>query len=568
MSMGIWGALEIGAVSVLLLGCSSGSSPSDVAAAGGSGGSAGGVTDGTPTTTTTTTTTTTMATTVTTGEAASTVGSTSGGTASTDGTSTVTGGVGGGANVSTAGSSTGGADVTALTALAVEPNPNSVLSCFVSWTTDVPANSIVQFGVDSYQWEISDETMVTEHRVLVIGMHASESYSIKAISGSMSAEGTFETGALPATIPVATVAINDSTRSQPGWTLMNMQALDSGGQGGGIVIPNSPYPPQAVIYDSEGQPVWYYVDGSTPDAGGAVSTQLTDKGILIGPSWNSQQTNGEPPREVDFAGNVLWECTHAICAAGKSVSHHAGKLSNGNYMLIEDVTRGSVKTPVFHEITPDNQEVWSLDWAELVPPPADASGDWCHGNSITVDIENNAVYANCRWVGLLKTTYQNPTYEWLLPAACANLGLGDFTYSGSQFIDSHDPEIHSDGTIIFFDNGGWMTRCAKDEYHSRIVEYQLDEATKTATLVWEFPGTFSVSDTWYDWYSPYWGDADRLANGNVLVAAGILDPNKESRVFEVSKAEGEVVWELHLPNLYGMYRADRIDPPLVRPISQ
>ena len=134
--------------------------------------------------------------------------------------------------------------------------------------------------------------------------------------------------------------------------------------------------------------------------------------------------------------------------------------------------------------------------------------------------------------------------------------------------DTHDPEIHpDDGTILFFDNGGWTTRCAKDEYHSRVVEYKLEG--DTATLVWEFPGNFTVPDAWYtDWYSPYWGDADRLENGNVLVAAGILASTMESRVFEVSKADGKVVWEFRLPNFYGMYRAERIVPPLVRRIEQ
>jgi hypothetical protein len=463
-----------------------------------------------------------------------------------------------------------GALVSSLTGLKIDPNPNSVLSCFVSWTTDVPAGSTVEFGVGGYQWEISDATPVTDHRVLVIGMHASQMYSIKAISGAMSAEGTFATGALPNTIPVATVTIHDQARTQPGWTLMNIQMLDPGTMAsGGVVIPNSTHPPQAVIFDEEGQPVWYYVDGSVPDIGGAVSTVLTDKGVLIGPSWNSQQTNGTPPREVDFAGNIVWECKHAACGPGKSVSHHASKLPNGDYVIIEYVTRSDgVESPVFHELKADSTEVWSLDWAALVPPPSGSRTDWCHGNAITIDIDKNEVYANCRWVGLLKTTYQNPSKQWLMPASCASQGLGDITYSGSQYTDSHDPEIHADGTILFYDNGGWNTRCMKDVYHTRVVEYQVDQSAKTATLVWEFPGTFSVPDSFYTtWYSPYWGDADRLANGNVLVAAGLVDPKIQGRIFEVTKAEGQVVWEMRLPILYGAYRADRIDPPLVHALS-
>ncbi|HWP07765.1 MAG TPA: aryl-sulfate sulfotransferase [Polyangiaceae bacterium] len=501
------------------------------------------------------------------GGAAALGGAASGGTA---GMSAGTSGMLSGGAAGAGGGSGGGAAV-ALSGLKIEPNPNSVLSCYVSWTTDAAATSTVQFGVGGYQWEISDATPVTEHKVLVIGMHAAQMYMVKAISGAASAEGTFTTGALPKTIPVGSVKIHDKARAQPGWTLMNIQMLDPGTMAsGGVVIPNSTHPPEAVIFDEEGQPVWYYVDGSVPDIGGAVSTMLTDKGVLIGPSWNSQQTNGTPPREVDFGGNVVWECKHASCGAGKNVSHHAGKLSNGDYVIIEYIaTSDGVQSPVFRELKADSTEVWSLDWAKLVPPPSGSRTDWCHGNAITIDIEKNEVYANCRWVGLLKTSYQNPTKQWLMPASCASQGLGDITYDGSQYTDSHDPEIHSDGSILFFDNGGWNTRCMKSEYHTRVVEYQVDEANKTAKLVWEWPGNFSVPDTFYTskWYSPYWGDADRLANGNVLIAAGILDTAEHGRIVEVTKAEGEIVWELQLPILYGAYRADRIDPPLVHPVT-
>lgn len=538
-------------------------------------------------------------------QTSNTVGEASGATTTTGTTSTSTGGASGGMTVTTDGvtvttdgatvtssgtddvamvSGTGGSTsgstatvgttgviddtVTTITELTIEPNPNNVLSCFVNWKTDVAASSVVQFGVDTYEWEISDPTPVTEHRVLVIGMRAAQSYSIKAISGVTSAEDSFTTGALPDTVPVGTVAIHDEALTQPGWTLMNVQKINPTNGNAASVSPNSPYPPQAVMYDEDGQPVWYYVNGTKPDNGGAISVYLTDKGVLVGPSWNTQLTNAEPPREVDFAGNVLWECTASVCGAGESISHHAGKLSNGDYVVIQDISENGVKNPIFHEITPDNQVVWSLTWTDFVQPPADVTGDWCHGNSITIDIERDEVYANCRWFGLLKTTYQNPTYQWLLPAACASKGLGDITFSGSQYIDSHDPEIHTDDdTILFFDNGGWVTRCAADQYHSRVVEYKIEGTN--ATLVWEFPGSFQVPDAWYtDWYSPYWGDADRLENGNVLVAAGQMGSTAESRVFEISKADGVVVWELRMPNFYGMYRAERIVPPLVHRIGQ
>jgi len=483
---------------------------------------------------------------------------------SAGGSSGVGAGGASGASGNGAGGSAGAAVTGGLT-LTIDPNPNSVLSCFVSWKTDQASNSVVQFGEAAYDFEISDDTLVTDHKVLVIGMHASKSYMIKAISGSASGTGTFMTGTLPAQIPVGTVMINDTSKSVAGWTLMNVQ------QGGTDNRPRSSVPPAAVMYDAGGQPVWYYIDGPGPDIGGAVSTQLTDTGVVIGPTWNQQNTNGVPPREVDFAGNIIWECKHAACAAGKDVTHETKKLSNGHYVILEYVG-SSAQNPVFRELDADSNEVWTFDWVSLLPAPSGSTGDWCHANAITIDIAKNEVYANCRWVGLMKATYTNPTKTWLIPAKYGSKGLGDFTFvpSTSQYDDAHDPEYHDDdNTVLFYDNGGWsgsVDTVAGGDYHSRAVEYTIDASAGTATLTWEYPGSFTPPDDWYTtkWYSPFWGDVDRLSNGNILITGGMIGASKpESRVFEVTKADGKVVWELRLPVNFGVYRSDRITPPLV-----
>ena len=456
--------------------------------------------------------------------------------------------------------------------LRIEANPENNLSCFVNWTTAEPADSVVQFGAGAFEWEITDPNPVTEHRVLVIGMHAAETYSIRASSstaaGMASAEGSFTTGNLPGSIPVADVTVNDSARRQPGWTLMNIQ------KGDGTASARSHDPAAAVMYDEEGQPVWYFVDGTSVDRGGAVSVDRTDQGVLIGPVLDENVQNAVSPKEVDLAGNTLWECPTPNCGDNGSLTHHAGKLSNGNYVVQRDVSSGTGTAPVYEILTRDNQVVWTWDYTDYVSPTSSSFGDWCHGNSITIDLETDEVYANCRWMGLVKTTYSSKSLLWHLPAAYGAAGLGDMTFSpaSSQFSDTHDPEIHDDGTILFFDNGGYSGVVGEEGnphgYQSRAVEYAIDETTKTATLVWEFPGNFDV-DPWYtsSFYLPFWGDADRLANGNVLITAGVRGTSVRSRVFEVTKQEGQVVWEFQLPPDYGVYRSERITPPLVRRIG-
>ena len=147
-----------------------------------------------------------------------------------------------------------------------------------------------------------------------------------------------------------------------------------------------------------------------------------------------------------------------------------------------------------------------------------------------------------------------------------SLGPGDFTFSppAAQFNNAHDPEMHADGSVLLYDNGAVNpTPPPGQAYHSRVVEYQLDETTMTATRTFEFPGDFSVDD-WYanHWYTPIWGDADRLENGNILVTAGMRSPTLSTRVFEVTRS-GRVVWELTFPPNYGTFQAERVSPPLV-----
>src|SRR6185369_7017355 len=168
---------------------------------------------------------------------------TTGGSTATAGRGGSAAGTGGASPAGTGGSSSGGAGPVAgaggntgaggtavsgaltLTNLKIDPNPRMTLSCYVSWTTSVAANSEVQFGVGGYQFRIVDSNQVTSHKVHVVGMHAQTAYQIKAVSTNAtatgSATGTFTTGALPANTPKATVVTKTVDKIQPGWTLMN-----------------------------------------------------------------------------------------------------------------------------------------------------------------------------------------------------------------------------------------------------------------------------------------------------------------------------------------------------------
>jgi len=463
-----------------------------------------------------------------------------------------------------------GSDVTpVISNLTIEKNPNSVISVYVNWTTDLATNSEVQFGEGGFAFSISDDSTVTKHRVLVIGMHAKTTYKIRAISGLTTADTSYTTGTLPNYIPEGSAVCSDG--SVDGWTLVNIL------HGSSMGLPMSNNPAIAVMYDHEGKVVWYRVHGTVGDMGGCTSTEFYENGntVVVG------ATDKEPPREYDLAGNELWKGPSPTSPNSYAITHHVNKMSNGHYLLVgwgpvEKLSNGrdSLTWANLREVTKDNTVVWEWHLKDFVTVPADANGDYFHANSATVFPERDEVYVDCRWIGLIKTTYNNPKLIYHIPASYHEATTSNdlcFSSSEDQISDVHDPEIHvDDSTIMFFDNGGYdANNLQSTKFHSRVVEYKIDEAGKKATLVWEFPGTIN-SDSYFktSLYEPYWGDADRLSNGNVLFTSSTMGSGKISHLFEVTRA-GKVVWDFSLPADNGMYRAQRISPPpLVRPVEK
>jgi len=442
-----------------------------------------------------------------------------------------------------------------VTGLEIELNPLMPLGAYVRWTTDQPANSEVQFGSEGLSHHILVDEETTSHEVYVVGMRAETAYQILAVSTSStatgSASGQVTTGSLPATLPARADIVTAATAdSVPGYTLTNF--WDSGQS-----------PTVAVVLDAEGYPVWFFENGPGADAYGATSTQFSAEGtIVIG------NAGDVPAREVDLEGNVLWE---GPTGGSAPLSHETRKLPGGTFF----VARESSSTARVEELDSDGNVLWTFDLYADTSMTNDGANDWCHLNTAYTDPTEAFLYFNCRYQGLFKVDRSTKDIVWDLGAAMDDDMSGDVTYlpdNTARFNDAHDPEVHEDGTVLIYDNQGWANRTEGQQngtFHSRIVEYQLDEGAKTATLTWEFPGSFDT-DAWYQegWMTPIWGDADRLENGNVLVTAGVTGtstggmtpPGTKSRIFEVTR-EGQIAWAIEWPATKGCYRAERIVLP-------
>jgi len=112
--------------------------------------------------------------------------------------------------------------------------------------------------------------------------------------------------------------------------------------------------------------------------------------------------------------------------------------------------------------------------------------------------------------------------------------LGPPTVSGQ-----HAPTPLANGNVLIFDNG--VHRLDDSMPYSRVIE--INPATNE--IVWKYQD----SPAW-NFFSPRMGSAQRLPNGNTLIAESSF-----GRFFEVT-TEGEIVWEYVNPFFGKPFLAD------------
>lgn len=93
---------------------------------------------------------------------------------------------------------------------AVSTSSITSTSALVQWTTDVPANSSVQYGVAGYTYTgLVDPTMVTQHSSAITGLQPSTTYHFRVVSANASnlvaysSDYTFTTSAIPVVISLS-----------------------------------------------------------------------------------------------------------------------------------------------------------------------------------------------------------------------------------------------------------------------------------------------------------------------------------------------------------------------------
>ncbi|MHA2244568.1 MAG: aryl-sulfate sulfotransferase [Candidatus Hodarchaeales archaeon] len=180
-----------------------------------------------------------------------------------------------------------------------------------------------------------------------------------------------------------------------------------------------------------------------------------------------------------------------------------------------------------------------------------------HSNSIFYDEEEDVIYYNVRNVNTFyKIDHKTGKVLWGL-GEYGNFSLFDRNSNprDSLFYHAHAVEKVDENTFILFDND-YHNKTDLENKRSRIMEITIDETRMVANESWSWIAP-------PDYYSSYYGDADRLPNGNRLGTFGSdSHPNSNigARLVEVNST-GNTVWEMNFPRDSGIkvkiYRIER-----------
>ncbi len=272
------------------------------------------------------------------------------------------------------------------------------------------------------------------------------------------------------------------------------------------------------------------------------------------------------------SGAVLWNMETDVYQFLGFRGHHEYEYNpNDNTIFTLELTTEEIGGAIYRfdkiqEYALDGTLVWSLDvhdfidYTQWCPYHDRQSGfnDVTHCNTVFYDADEDTILLNGRNVNTFyKIDHSTGDVIWALGE------YGDFTLidrfgrqKTSLFYHAHSVEQIDDNRYIIFDND-FHNQTDNGNHRSRILEIEIDENTMTATEAWSWTGDLS-------YYSAWWGDADRLANGNRLGTFGTETKDVGpygARLVEVNE-DGDIVWEMSFENteefIYGVYRMERI----------
>lgn len=310
-----------------------------------------------------------------------------------------------------------------------------------------------------------------------------------------------------------------------------------------------------IIVDAAGEVVWFreasdellHGVGVLPDGRGfAINTR---EGVaVIGPNQLQEAWLSETEAAAR-AGTGTFEIHHEV------IHREDSEL----LLLVHDT--GTVSDTVW-----TGEAIWSWDWESDVLTklwssfdqwsPVDHRGartapwDWIHSNALSIGPRGNVLLSSFWTHEVASISSDFSSIEWMLGGPVSSFVVAD----GAMDAGQHTPFEVATNRVLLFDNG--LDRPGGEQF-SRAIELELDPASGTAEVVWEFRPDPDV-------FAPIVGSVQRLENGNTVAAFGTspgfngLPASGPIVVYEVDPA-GDVVWRMEVGGASLLYRATPLE---------
>ncbi|MES2638761.1 MAG: aryl-sulfate sulfotransferase [Myxococcota bacterium] len=413
---------------------------------------------------------------------------------------------------------------------------------WVTWETDAPGTSWVEYGKtrDLGRSTVASATETTDHAVLLAGLTPRSTWywrPVSEVAGERleGAIGALETGVSPQELPqVDNTTTYDASLAQPGYTLTT--SLGD--------------PSWVIIYDTDGQPVWWQ---KAPEQSVIAQVRMSPDGTSV--LYNVASLNfGDDIgmiRKVRLDGEVLSETRtewghhdfvplpegggYAYIAADirpwiDDEGHERQVVGDSIVEVPEGATDGSASTWIW-----STWDHFAVDVDPAVDNDFYPQGlDWTHSNSLKLENGHYAlsVRKENAFVNVERATGDT---IWQI----GGVGSEWTQTEGRTFVGQHSPELVGEDSFLLFDNGDVDIRGA----YSEAVEYSMDLEAKTYTPTWSYDYGQEIS-------SYLLGDVERLENGNTLIAWGSggtiteVTPTGEM-AFQVSLGIGSAIGFTH-----------------------
>jgi arylsulfate sulfotransferase len=456
----------------------------------------------------------------------------------------------------------------------------------------------VRFGTDtSYSlgtWPEPTPAGGGHVNVLVAGMRASTVYHMQLVADFPDGTeyiGQDQTVASAAVAPalVPQVSVSPGSGPAPYERGVELLSLDDYVLGAGSTQA------QAAVVDPQGNLIWYFDDHSDPELQGKIldpAKLLANGDILFNFSSGFSDGAASVLREIDLAGNTVWELTASqlqaeLTAAGDfpgatvvGTHHDFLELPDGDIIVLVSLQEQVSNLTGFSgtvtvtgdglvELDHNHNPAWTwsaFDHLDVNRHPY-MFPDWTHANAIIYSPDDHNLIVSSRhqsWI--IKIDYNGGhgtgNVIWRLGYQ-GDFALQDGTDPVDWFYAQHGPWILSPSSTGVFtlgvmdngndrvvDNAGDLCgTTGQISCTSRAVILQIDETKMTATLAWQ--------DNLQD-ESIFGGDVRNLPNGDIEISQCASLSSSDGYVFEVTPDASPQLAQKMTVVAQHTYRAERL----------